>query len=282
MKKVRFIICAVMALMLCACEKERPQRPVLPETIREDFNTRYPGVKIKEAYDFTYDQQVLSEVIFTDGNKFENRAFYEGDLWLMTYKSYDFESYEDYLPLKVQVTYKSLNIVNPEFGENDYVIEIDRNGVDQKQYEVRCTRQSRHVVIAEDGTLLANGVFFNTSFYFYDLREPMAIVRDAYPDAEILGTVNDGGHNLFYIRDNGILKSVWTRDYWPTVWETRYQISIDTVLPDYVREKMEEFEATHPQKKFFALYIVENRDGRFYGLSFGNERENTTIFVKFE
>ena len=69
---------------------------------------------------------------------------------------------------------------------------------------------------------------------------------------------------------------------WPTVWETSYQISIDTMLPGSVLEAIATFEAANPQKKFFALSIVERWDGNFYGLSFGNVLDYTTIFVKFE
>ena len=279
MKKVHYIVCAVMALMLCACEKEKPQRPVLPEEVREDFYSRYLGFKVQESHDFTYNQKVLTEVVFYDGNNLECKAVYEGGFWLMTYKYFDTENFKYCFPVAVRETWLTLNLESPTYAENQYVVEIDRNGMDQKQYEV-CSR-SCHVVIAEDGTLLARSVNFNRSSAFLDLRASIAIVREKYPDAELLGTVHDGSRQ-YIIRDNGILKYVKTEDFWPTVWETRYQISIDTVLPGFVLEAVAKFEAANPQKKLFALSIVEKWDGKFYGLSFGNVQDYTTIIVKFE
>lgn len=82
-----------------------------------------------------------------------------------------------------------------------------------------------------------------------------------------------------YLAHKGYVK---TEDFWPTVWETRYQIPIGTVLPGFVLEAVAKFEAANPQKKLFALSIVEKWDGKFYGLTFGNEQDYTTIFVKFE
>ena len=279
MKKVCYFICAVMALVLCACEKEMPQRPVLPEEVRADFNHRYPGVKVKEAYDFTYDQQVLTEVVFYDKNYVECKADYEGGLWLITYKYFDTEEFEYCFPAAVRETWIDLDLEKPTCSDNEYVVEIDRNGMDQKQYEV-CSN-SCHVVIAEDGTLLARSKNFNRSSWFLDLRASIEIVREKYPDAELLGTVHDGSRQ-YIIRDNGILKYVKTRSYWPTVWETSYRISIDTVLPGFVLEAIATFEAANPQKKLFALSIVERWDGNFYGLFFGNVQDYTTIFVQFE
>ena len=47
-------------------------------------------------------------------------------------------------------------------------------------------------------------------------------------------------------------------------------------------EAIATFEAANPQKKLFALSIVERWDGNFYGLFFGNVQDYTTIFVQFE
>ena len=287
MKKIRLFIYLVAALMVCACAKDaRRHVAPLPEGINQDFTTRYPRANVLVTGQWQRDSHTITEI-----------SFYRDNQWILTGKSYDTQTFKSTIPYKVLMTFLDTGIYDERFSENDYVIEVSRNGMDQKQYEILCSAGfvdepvqkaydswQHHIVIAEDGTLLAcHHSSYNSTFAWFDMSESIALARDKYADAEFLGAVNDAGSNVLFIRDNGILKAVTIHRTWTYEWkDTRYPLSLDTPLPASAMGKKAEYESEHPDSKMFALYHVDSPEGTFYGLTYGSELHYTIIFAPID
>ena len=125
---------------------------------------------------------------------------------------------------------------------------------------------------------------FNQSIWWYDITSSYWAVRNKYPSATMLGAVNDGGRNVLFIRDNGIVKTVTTKDLGDDfVWtQTSYPLDINTPLPESVLADKERYAAEHPGKPFYALHVVDFPEGHFYGLTFGSELNWTMFYSKAE
>lgn len=297
MKKVSFFICAVMALVLFSCEKapkgaqEYDPMESLPESVVWDFNGRYP-----EATDITViggEEEV--SVSFVDQNGYKNEVVYVNGNWTYSQKWLDVKDFLKDFPKPVRLAYAKTGIAHEYFYESNYVLEIQRAGMAQKQYEVDCLGYYvdgdeliddlvYHIVIAEDGTLLSySHRLFNQSLWWADLSPAMDYIREKYNGASILGAANDG-EQYFYIRHEGILKTV-TFHSAPSVedfeWRhTEYALPMDTTLPAHVRKEIEEFETKNPGKKWFELSMLETIEGFFYGLKFGTELEYRKFYVE--
>lgn len=296
MKKFCFIVCAMMALALLSCEKDpqgtREYDPMksLPENVVWDFYGRYP-----EATDIRViggENEVKISLIDKDGYK--NEAVYVNGEWTYSQKSLDVKDFLKDFPKPVRSAYVKTGIAHEYFYENNYVLEIERAGMAQKQYEVDCLGYYvygdeliddlvYHIVIAEDGTLLSySHRLFNQSIWWADLSPAMGFVLSKYPDASILGAANDGEQYLF-IRHEGILKTVTFRSA-PTAedfeWRhTEYALPMDTMLPAHVRKEIKEYEAENPGQKLFELSMLETIEGFFYGLKFGTELDTIKFYV---
>ena len=305
MKKVSFIVCALMAFVLFSCGKDNPQVPgikrpdysteIVPQQVKGDFLDRYPEAKVTSAYEYTSQYQ---GVAFVDKDGFRKEVVYkDGQLMLME-KWYDVDDFLSQLPRPVLGTYLATGMHNEIFTDGlYYVVEVERAGLDQKQYEIHCSASFKdlgqvvdhlvcHVVISEDGTLLTSqhGGFVPT-IYAYDMDVVVDSVREMYPTAEIIGAYNDtGAADRIVIRDNGIVKTVSYYSFGDASWwkETRYSMPRFSVLPEYVLKAIEEGDARFPERKLFDIIILECEDGRYYGLTFGTELNNSTFFLKIE
>ena len=294
-----FFICALLAVMVCACEKNSLQRVTLEQGIAQDFNHRYPRATITEVNPWDNGKNRITDIYFTDKEGFSNIAIYRGDNWLMTQKSFDVDDFMRKVPSKVYKTYLKTGIIDEDYhGESFSVIEITRNGLDKKQYEFHCAapyddgvvveeRFLYHIIIDEDGTLLSLYYDFNPSIRWYDMESSIKSVRDKYPDATLLGAVNESGNNVLFIRDNGSLKKVTSKNIYGDgfMWtETRYVIDVNSTLPATVKAAKDAYEAEHPDEPFIALYFVEKWDveGSFYGLCYGTILQNHTFFIEAE
>ena len=305
MKKVSFIVCALMAFVLFSCGKDNPQVPeikrpdypteIIPQQVKGDFLDRYPEAKVTSAYEYTSQYQ---GVAFVDKDGFRKEVVYkDGQLMLME-KWYDVDDFLSQLPRPVLGTYLATGMHNEIFTDGlYYVVEVERAGLDQKQYEIHCSASFKdlaqvvdhlvcHVVISEDGTLLTSqhGGFVPT-IYAYDMDVVVDSVREMYPTAEIIGAYNDtGAADRIVIRDNGIVKTVSYYSFGDASWwkETRYSMPRFSVLPEYVLKAIEEGDARFPERKLFDIIILECEDGRYYGLTFGTELNNSTFFLKIE
>ena len=304
MKRLSLIVCAFATLLFLSCEKETPNTKdpfdSISQSVVQDFNYRYPDVIVSDAYQWhDSDKNTITDISFTDQDGLVCKAKYKAEKWMVTEKRFDVNDFLSKLPRKVVCTYLNTGIENEEYlGDNSYVLEFSRNGINNKQYEFYCTapymdgdRLVEHlvysIIIADDGTLLtcSHGEF-NRSIWWYDMTSSIELVRSKYTHASILGAVDDGGNNVIFIREDGILKTVNTHDYgrgyeWV---ETYYPLDINTALPDHVIAQKEAYEAEHPDSHFYAVWSYEfnNKNGMFYGLTYGTELNNVTFFVQAE
>ena len=305
MKKVSIIMCAVSALVLLSCEKENPQVPerqypdysteIIPQQIKRDFLERYPEAKVTSAYEYGSTYQ---GVAFIDNDGLRREVVYKDGKLTLSEKWYDVDNFLSQLPRPVLGTYLATGIHNESFVDGQfYVVEIERAGLDQKQYEIHCSASFKeldrvvdhlvcHLVISEDGTLLISqhGGFVPT-IYAYDMEVAIESVREMYPTGVILGACNTtGAHHLVYIRDKGLVKTVKFYPSWGDyAWvETRYSLPRYAILPGFVRKAIEEGDSRYPERKLFDVFYVESREGEYYGLTFGTELNNSTFYLKVE
>lgn len=100
----------------------------------------------------------------------------------------------------------------------------------------------------------------------------------------LLGYVIEGGNSVFFILDNGIQKRVTiyeNNEEW--LWQdTRCQLDSDAYLPESVKIGKEHYETEHPDVKCIEIYYIEYLDGASFGLTFGDEFYNTTIYATAE
>ena len=296
MKKILYYISALfVSLLNCSCEHTIPDiLPTTDEHILTDFKTRFPSADIVDISNWSDGK---TDICFTDADGLDGVAVYLDGIWMITEKTFNTDEFLYTIPRKVARTYIGTGIENEDYNsDNFYVIEVSRNGLDKKQYEFNCVAPfvdgteeidnlQYDIVIDEDGTLLTcSHSCFNRSIWWYDIRSSIDCVRKKYGDVPILGAVNDAGSNVLFIRDKGIIKTVTMKDRgYGFEWvDTRYPLNINTVLPASVLADKDEFEASHPGEGFYSLSFVERPEGLFYGLTFGTELTNTTIFSKAE
>ena len=303
MKKVRFIVCAMLALVLFSCDKYTPREDVvvLPKGYAGDFYKRYPEAKVISASEPDGDRYM--EIGFIDGDGSEKKAVYRDGSLSFTCRYYDVDNLFFELPLPVIGTYLGLGLSKEEFPEGNYdVYEIDRGGICQKQYEFHCLASFKngdktidnmwcHAVISEDGTLLA---FLHVGYRYtdrsYDLNEAVDVVKDMLrreqinPDREFLGVMEDNMGYSVFVREDGIVKTVkifpdWGHYFWR---ETCYSLPRFTVLPEYILTAIDNYEAEYPGMKLFDILVVESKDGTFYGLTFGTPLNYHRFYLKVE
>ena len=303
MKKVRFIVCALLALVLFSCEKYTPRESsvVIPKGYAGDFYKRYPEAKVTSASEPDGDRYM--EIEFIDGDGSEKKAVYKDGSLSFTCRYYDLDDLFLRLPVPVIETYFGLGLRREEFADGNHsVYEIDRGGICQKQYEFHCLASFKnggktinnmwcHVVISEDGTLLA---FLHVGYRYsdrsYDLNAAVEAVKDRLrrelvnPDREFLGVMEDNlGYSVF-VREEGIVKTVKILPDWGNyTWrETSYSLPRFTVLPKYVLNAIENYEAEYPEMKLFDILFIENEDGAHYGLTFGTPLNYHRFYLKAE
>ena len=300
MKKVRFIICAVMALALLSCEKdpkgiqEYDPMESLSESVVWDFNGRYP-----EATDITVigGDKDNARISLIDKDGYENEVVYVDGEWAYSQKWLDVNDFLWDFPLPVRLAYAKTGITHETFynnKRNSYVLEVQRAGFAQKQYEIACLgyyldgdklieNLAYHIVIAQDGTLLTCGHrYFGQSIWLPDLSTAVDFVCNKYPGASVIGATDDGELHV-YIRHEGLLKTVTFHGYstpeYIEWWGTEYALPMDTTLPAHVLKEIADYEAKHPGEKWFELSMMENREGFFYGLRFGTELEGGKFYA---
>ena len=296
MKKILYYISALfVSLLNCSCEHTIPDiLPTTDEHILTDFKTRFPSADIVDISNWSDGK---TDICFTDADGLDGVAVYLDGIWMITEKTFNTDDFLYTIPRKVARTYIGTGIENEDYNSDYfYVIEVSRNGLDKKQYEFNCVAPfvdgteeidnlQYDIVIDEDGTLLTcSHSSFNRSIWWYDIRSSIDCVRKKYGDVHILGAVNDAGSNVLFIRDKGIIKTVTMKDRgYGFEWvDTRYPLNINTVLPASVLADKDEYEASHPGQGFYSLSSVDCPEGLFYGLTFGTELTNTTIFSKAE
>ena len=224
-----------------------------------------------------------------------NTAVYLDGIWKLTQTEFDKQDFMNQLPKQVLKAYMGtgIEIDVDRFvkDDNSYVLAITRNGIDKKQYEFYFTAPYQDetykfenlvhgIVIDEDGNLLFNGhSTFNRSIWWIDIDESIYCVRERYPNATILGTVNDG-YNEFFILDDGVIKTVTVANYSRWEWkETAYLID-EGNLPESVVAEASKFENEHPDVSLYSVHFVETQFGDFYRFTYGDKFFNSSIMIK--
>lgn len=276
-----------MSVVLASCDNSTMDiiaERTLPTEVETDFHLRYPYASINDFWDYSDDN--LTRISFEGCDGMPGTAIYLKGVWMVTERAYDEETFRKDIPWNVRQTYLRTGVTDEEFlSDGDCIVEIARNGFDQKQYEFhfttpsvdamgRVTHLCQNIIISEDGTLLAFDHFpYNRSIRWYDFSDPYNCVAERYPSATFIGAAYPAKNNIFYIKDDGILKSVTTREgrnghEWQ---ETEYRLAIDTNLPESVELRRKAYEAQHPDLPFYYLSYVENARGEFYRLGFGSD-----------
>lgn len=293
MKKVRFIVCAAMALVLFSCEKAPMETPKddptksLPEGYVWDLRRRYPDATITASTVKSTGHYPVTIVSLIDKDGFENEVLFRNGRWFYSEKRYNVDDFISRLPRQVAKAYLGLGLRNERFTSDDHhIVEIEREGLDQKQYEIYCVATGLgykrvidelicHIVIAEDGTLLSekHTRFFPTD-QTYDMNECFEAVRERYGDVKILGAIRkeNGRDNYVFILDKGNVKTVELQLSWGECeWEeTRYQLPPYSAIPDYVQTVIENQLSGSPDNGLLKIFMVENKKGLFYELCFGD------------
>lgn len=290
------LLMSVFVLTMISCSdggEYNSTKDDLPAFIEKDFYLRYPDASINQFIKYSSDNTI--SILFTEDDGLKSTAIYQNGSWMMTEKKYDSKNYLFNIPRNVARTYLSTGVVDEEFNsDEEYIVEIQRCFFDQKQYEFhfktpftdelgRDTHLVNNIIISEDGSLLTFDHFaYNRSIWLYDIRDSYRCVTERYPSSSILGAANQVGNNIFYIKDNGRLKTVKTI---PKVegfeWaETQYPLDINTSLPESVELRKKTYETQHPDRPFFKLSFVEYPSGNCYRLSFGTEMNCYYLDIK--
>ena len=161
-------------------------------------------------------------------------AIYIEEEWTHTWKEYSKDNFLflSQLPKKVARGYIRAGIDDEDYtSDNSYVIEVSRRGFDQKYYEFHCAApyvngdlqhiaQNCHVLIGENGEVIdVLHTKPNPSTCFHDMDKAVTSVTTKYPGAIVIGAVNEGGRNVLYIKDEGILKRVLLNDDRHQAWQ---------------------------------------------------------------
>ena len=123
----------------------------------------------------------------------------------------------------------------------------------------------------------------NESFWWYDVDYCIEYVDSNYPEATILGAINDSGGNVLFINDRGVRQSVrFRQDSYDQIWyETVWQLDDDTVLPENVAREYAEYREENPDFAYTSVFYVERKDGEYYGLEMETGRlTSQTVFLK--
>lgn len=290
---------ALLLVALTSCDSNmidmNTTEKTLPTEIEMDFSFRYPGASISHFESCNFDN--TTRISFEDNDGLEGQTVYLDGRWMVTQKEYDAESFLFKIPRNVIRTYLMTGVSDEEYdGNMNYIAEISRVGFDQKQYEfhfmtpyINKAGTESHllntIIISEDGSLLSFVHYdTNPSIWDYDLHDSYRCVTMRYPAPSILGAVNHVSNHIYYVKDNGTIKTVTTRmNRDGFEWEeTVYQLGLNTKLPESVEMKKKEYEAQLPDKPFFRLLFAEKPRGNYYRLGFGEEMDGYYFDVEAE
>ncbi len=296
--KSNFSKLALLLVALTSCDSnsiEINTEKALPTEIELDFTHRYPGVSICHFESYSCDN--TTRISFVDNDGLEGEAVYLDGSWMVTQREYDAESFLSRIPRNIIRTYLMTGASDEEYDwDQTYIAEISRAGFDQRQYEFHFmtpyinevgteSHLSNTIIISEDGSLLTfDHCIYNPSIWFYDMRDSYRCVTERYPAKSILGAVNQVTNHIYYVKDDGTIKTVTTREKRDKFeWEeTEYRLALDTSLPEYVETKKQDFAAQYPGLAFFRLSFVEKPKGKYYRLGFGSDMNGYYFDVETE
>lgn len=160
------------------------------------------------------------------------------------------------------------------FAQFENIYKTEREGMDRSLYTLHFLYQwknvkdmTHYVCLNDDGMFLAVYTWTpNDSTWFVDLpKAHFDFIYKKYDGSEIRGYQNNGGYYDYFVLHNDTLKFVSFRgevetDYY--FWkETRYEISLDTKVPDNVARVLKR---DNPDFVYTNLYYIESPEGNAY------------------
>lgn len=303
---IHLIAAAVAIFTAVACEKyvmpDEFEIEGVSERVKEDFYGRYSDqVQVTDVW--RADEDSCIRVYFTDVDGLKCLAIYKGADWMMTRKEYDKENFKflSQVPRHIAKAYIRAGFDNVEYDSDPtYVAEIARRGFDRKVFEFnftipyedgkqpdgtpRVVHQIYTFLLDDSGALIDTLRYRpNNATSFYDLNGHVDFIKREYPGSEIIATINNGGNDILYIRDNGIRKTVsFDNDPYdgPRWEETVYRLADDFELPETVKAEYARYRFDHPDFNYSEVYHVERKDGLYYGLTMVGNGWSITVYFK--
>lgn len=210
----------------------------------------------------------FSQINVIDKDQNEASIWYVDDIWKMTRtKIADFNQ----LSLEAQTVFENSKY---RFAQFENIYKTEREGMDRSLYTLHFLYQwknvkdmTHYVCLNDDGMFLAVYTWTpNDSTWFVDLpKAHFDFIYKKYDGSEIRGYQNNGGYYDYFVLHNDTLKFVSFRgevetDYY--FWkETRYEISLDTKVPDNVARVLKR---DNPDFVYTNLYYIESPEGNAY------------------
>ncbi|WP_293670027.1 hypothetical protein [uncultured Parabacteroides sp.] len=261
-----YTLACILFLSITACEKDNQViEDEIPVGIKSDFTERCPSAEILTYQGYSGG---ISQIDFVDKERNEASIWYINENWKMTHtKIADFFQ----LPAEAQESFINARYNGAKIED---IYKTERAGMDKSLYTLhfkyrwkKVENMEHYVFINDDGMYLATLMSRpNDPSQFVNLPEDhFNFIAEKYSGAEIRGYVNNGGYHVYFISHKDTLKYVSLRglemadrDFWR---ETRYEISLDTEIPDNVAEVLER---NHPDFVYTNLYYIESPEGNAY------------------
>ena len=149
MKKiVIFVLSAVLMLLSGSCERMVPEGlSHADEQVLRDFRIRYPKAGIVEISNW---DEGSTEIHFTDADGLDGVAIYLGETWMITEKTLYEDDFLFAIPRRVARTYVGTGIENEDYSSDySYIVEVSRNGLDKKQFQITLFTVNRNDCTAD-------------------------------------------------------------------------------------------------------------------------------------
>lgn len=260
------VLTCMLLICITACDRDNSKiEDEIPTAIKNDFSERNPSAQIRTAQTYSDDLYLIE---FTDQEHNEAMTWYTDDTWKMTYTEIpDLQ----HLPAEVQNTFYTLGYGD---AQNVEISKTERDGIAKALYTLHFQyrwkkeeNMEHYIFINDDGFYLTKFTWIPNDTRWFPIL-PQAhfdFIAKKYNGAEIRGYVNNGGYFEYFILHNNTLKCVTLRgedatdrEFWK---ETRYELSIDTKIPENVTRVLEQ---NDPKFIYTHLYYIESGEGNAY------------------
>lgn len=283
MKQINYLHYALICMLLMcitSCEKDETTiEDNIPIAIKNDFSTRYPSAQITTFQNYPDNLHLIG---FIDEKENEASTWYADNTWKMTYTEINDM---DQLPLEVKKTFKKLRYNVQDID----IYKTERDGIEKGLYALHFKHQRKKIDNVEHYVFINDDGFYLTTYnyppndtrWYPNLSQAhYDFIAEKYSGAEIKAYINDGGYNKYYILHNNILKCVSLRGEVATdygFWhETRYELSIDTKIPDNVLQVLKHDD---PDFVYTNIYYIESNEGNSYLLQDKNRDDELGYII---
>lgn len=265
MKQINFLKYAFILTLFIyttACDKEDTIEGSIPEKVHTGFNNKFPNAIISDFNNYVepLSKDTICEISFTNKNGANTIAWYKSDgTWKMT-----------------QTELKTINDLTPEAKDSftssiygsaqiDKIYKTERDEIDAslntlvfKISSIASDENLNYAFINDDGLFLNKYSWteYNLNSVVSLSEKQFKFIDETYPESEIRGYINNSGSHEYFILHEDKVKSVLF--YWNTAqatWkETRYELDIDTKLPDNVIKYMN---IIAPDFVYTNIYYIE-------------------------